>query len=56
MELTRKEYENLYGRAVTATSILLYLAIVAIGAGIVKILTSKRGKVSYGGIQISWGN
>ena len=44
-------------KAVTATALLTYVAIVAGCAAIVKILTSSRGRVTIpGGITLSWGS
>ncbi len=56
MELSRQQCLELYGRGLTASSLILYLALAALGAGIIKILCSKRGKVSFAGLHLSWGN
>ncbi|MBQ1522322.1 MAG: hypothetical protein IIZ74_06125 [Erysipelotrichaceae bacterium] len=54
MKLTRQQCGRLYGKG--GGSILLYFALAAIGAGILKILFSKRGRVQVGGVSLTWGN
>lgn len=56
MRLTEKQCRSLYGLGFTRGSLLLYFALAAIGAGILKILCSKRGRVQVGGVSMSWGN
>ena len=56
MELTDYECSKLCGSGITAGALALYLALAALAAGIIKILCSKRGRVSFGGVQLSWGN
>ncbi len=56
MRLTERQCRRLYGLGLTGGSLLLYFALAAIGAGILKILCSKRGRVQVGGVSMSWGN
>ncbi len=56
MELSNYECSKLQGSGITAGALVLYLALAALAAGIIKILCSKRGRVSFGGVQLSWGN
>ena len=50
------ELLEMHGKAVTATALLTYLAIVAGAAAILKILTSSKGRVTLpGGFIFSWG-
>ena len=56
MKLSKQQCECLYGKAISSGTLILYVALAALGAGILKILSSKRGKVSFGGIHLSWGN
>lgn len=56
MELDRKQCAVLFGWGFSTATLLVYMALAALGAGIIKILCSKRGKVSFGGVHLSWGN
>ncbi|MBQ3376363.1 MAG: hypothetical protein IJG49_08125 [Erysipelotrichaceae bacterium] len=56
MRLTQQQCRKLYGLGLTGGSLLLYFALAAIGAGILKILFSARGKVQVGGVSLTWGN
>ena len=56
MLVNEKEYRNWYGRGISAATLVLYLALAALGAGILKILFSKRGKVTFAGVSLQWGN
>ena len=56
MELSDYECSRLIGSGITAGTLVLYLALAALAGGIIKILCSKRGRVSFGGIQLSWSN
>ncbi len=56
MLINKEQCRHLYGLGVTASSLILYLSIAALAAGILKLLTSKRGRVSLGGLNIQWGN
>ncbi len=56
MRLTERQCRRLYGLGLIGGSLLLYFALAAIGAGILKILCSKRGRVQVGGVSMSWGN
>lgn len=56
MQLSKQQCETLFGKAISSGTIILYVALTALGAGIFKILFSKRGKVSFGGVHLSWGN
>ena len=55
MLLSEKECRSLMGWGITAGSLLLYMGITALGAAIIKILFSSRGKVSMAGISLTWG-
>ena len=55
MLLTEKECRSLVGKGITAGSLIVYMGITALGAAILKILFSSRGKVSVAGIQLSCG-
>ncbi len=54
--LDDKQLKKMYGKMITTSALLGYLAIAAGIAAIVKILTSSKGRVSIPGINISWGN
>lgn len=54
-ELSDEQLRFMYGKVITATSVLTYVAIAAGCAAIIKILTSSKGRVSVPGINISWG-
>ena len=56
MVLSDNECSKLVGGAITAGALILYLAVAAVAAGIIKVLSSKRGRVSLGGLQIHWGD
>ena len=56
MELNRQQCQKLYGLGISSATLILYVALAALGAGIIKILLSRRGKVSFAGLHLSWGN
>ena len=56
MRLTETESKRLYGKGIGPGTLLLYFALAAVGAGILKILCSKRGRVQVGGVSLTWGN
>ena len=56
MELSKEQCRYLWGKGLTAGTLILYVALAALGAGIIKILCSRRGKVSFAGLHLSWGN
>lgn len=56
MELSRRRCSEMYGRGVTPGNLILYLGISAMVAAVIKILFSKRGRVSLAGINLQWGN
>ena len=50
------ELMEMNGKAITATALLGYIAVIAGLAAIVKILTSSRGRLTLpGGFTFSWG-
>ena len=49
------ELMEMHGKAITATALLTYVAIIAGCAAIVKILTSSKGRVTIPGMSFSWG-
>lgn len=55
-ELTVNEMQSTYGGAIVVSTWIGYAAIAAGFAAVVKVVFSKRGKVSLGGFGISWGN
>ncbi len=56
MLLNHYECTKLTGKGFTPGTLFLYLAITALGAAIIKILFSSRGRVSFGGLNMTWGN
>ena len=56
MKLSMDECRQMYGKGFSAGTLLIYVAITALGAGILKMLFSKRGKISFAGITMTWGN
>ena len=52
-----QDYElmEMNGKAITASALLTYVAIVAGCAAILKILTSSKGRLTIPGISFSWG-
>ncbi len=56
MILERSQCEELIGFGPSAASLIIYFALLALGAGIFKMLFASRGRVSFGGISITWGN
>jgi hypothetical protein len=56
MELSREECARLAGKGVSAATLILYAALSALVAAIIKVLFSKRGKVSFAGLSVTWGN
>lgn len=56
IQLSNQQLESMYGKVISATALLGYLAVAAGVAAIIKILTSSKGRVSIPGINITWGN
>lgn len=56
IQLTNEQMQSMYGKIITPTAMLGYLAVAAGVAAILKILTSSRGRVSIPGINVSWGD
>ncbi len=56
IQLSHQQLSRMYGKVVTTSALLGYLAIAAGAAAIIKILTSSKGRVSIPGINITWGN
>ena len=55
IQLSDEQLKRMNGKVIAATTLLGYVAVVAGCAAILKILTSTRGRVSVGGINITWG-
>ena len=55
IQLNDEQLKLMHGKVLSATALLGYVAVVAGCAAILKILTSTRGRVSIGGINITWG-
>ena len=56
MKLNSGECRKLKGKGFTPGTLIIYMALTALGAGILKILFSKRGKISFAGLSLTWGN
>lgn len=56
MLLDERQCAELSGGSFTAGKLFLYMAITAMGAAIFKILFSRRGKVSFAGLNLTCGN
>lgn len=56
IQLSDETLKRMYGKVITTSALLAYLAIAAGAAAIIKILTSSKGRVQIPGINITWGN
>ncbi len=58
MELTDEQTKKMYGKAdrLDSARLIIYLVMAAGMTGVLKILFSARGKISFFGITIQWGN
>lgn len=58
MELDAQQMKQMYGKASRpdGAQILMFLILAAGLTGVIKILFSSRGKISFFGITIQWGN
>lgn len=54
MLLTNDEMMHMNGAALTPQVVLIYLMLAAGVSGIYKILTSKSGRLSFGGFSFQW--
>ena len=55
IQLSDEQLKLMQGKVISATALIGYVAVVAGCAAILKILTSTRGRVSIGGLNITWG-
>ena len=53
--LSDQELRCVHGKAITAAAIIGYVVVAAAVAGIIKILTSSKGRISTSFITMSWG-
>ena len=53
--LSDYELQKVHGKAITAAAIIGYVMVAAAVAGIIKILTSSKGRVSLGSFTMTWG-
>ncbi len=56
MKLSKQQCQHLKGKGFSPGTLIIYMALTALGAGILKILFSKRGKISFAGLSLTWGN
>ncbi len=54
MQLTERQSRQMYGKA-NANNILIYFFLGCIAVGLIKMIFSKRGRVSFAGIILQWG-
>ncbi|MBR0136908.1 MAG: hypothetical protein IJM15_00655 [Erysipelotrichaceae bacterium] len=58
MELTEEQMKKMYGKSgrIDSARMIMFLIMAAGMTGVLKILFSARGKISFFGITIQWGN
>jgi len=55
MRLSMEECEMLYGRAAPANNLFLYFIVSCGIVAFLKMLLSRRGRISFAGISLQWG-
>ena len=53
--LSDYELQEVHGKVIAASAIIGYVMVAAAVAGVIKILTSSKGRVSFAGFTMTWG-